>query len=555
MKLPHISRDRHGKQRSSLLFSLLGLLIVVEALTVFAVLASQQYAADRALHEHSHELLQNVVDETRENAVAYLQQAQDSVALAAGVFEANLLSGDEPGRLETYFLEQLRVLPQVDALYFGDTRGNFIFSKRNEKNGEPGFLTKFIRNAEPEATRVTRIYRSPDFAELSREYDPNDEYDPRHRPWFKSARISDDEIWTEPYIFYTSQLPGLTVARAVRNAQGHLIGVIGADIELAALSEFLKTQQVGSSGAAFIVYSNGDVLAHPDAAVLAQQDDPNNQRMKRLEDLDEITAHAGKRLMQRFPDLMTLHQAHFDDFEIESERYLSMFVPLLNRGNNLWIMGVYAPEDEMAHTIRKGQRESIILGVAMSLLSITAAVLIGLLVMRPIYALQRQAREDPLTGLYNRRSFDEISGKKLASATRNGQPVSAIMIDIDSFKPINDQYGHGVGDEVLLAVSRRLFRGLSDDDLLSRHGGEEFAVLLPDASLDHSMVVAERLRQQVDESPIKTSAGSLDVTISLGVAELVNSEGIGELLDRADQRLLRAKRQGRNCVVGAETQI
>ena len=189
----------------------------------------------------------------------------------------------------------------------------------------------------------------------------------------------------------------------------------------------------------------------------------------------------------------------------------------------------------------------------MSLLSITAAVLIGLLILKPIYALQRQAREDPLTGLYNRRSFDEVSSKKLATAVRNGQPVSAIMIDIDCFKPINDDHGHGIGDEVLLAVSRRIFRGLSDDDLLSRHGGEEFAILLPDASLDQGVIIAERLRQQVDESPIKTSIGPLHVTISLGVAELRKSdETIRELLDHADKRLLIAKRHGRNCVVDAD---
>ena len=102
-------RSKHG-----LLLSLLGLLIVVEAITVFVVLASQQYATENALREHTQELLQNAVDETRENAVAYLGQAQDSVSLATGLFETQLLSGDETERLEAYFLQQLKVLPQID---------------------------------------------------------------------------------------------------------------------------------------------------------------------------------------------------------------------------------------------------------------------------------------------------------------------------------------------------------------------------------------------------------------------------------------------------------
>lgn len=212
-------------------------------------------------------------------------------------------------------------------------------------------------------------------------------------------------------------------------------------------------------------------------------------------------------------------------------------------------MGVYAPEDEMARTIREGQRESIFLGVAMSLLVITGAVLIGLMVLRPINTLQRQAREDPLTGLLNRRSFDEAAAVALNRARREQHAFSAIMIDIDRFKPINDEFGHAVGDEVLLVVARRINRGLSDDDLLSRYGGEEFAIVLPGSGMEQSIQIAERLREIVCAEPVKTTIGPLETTISLGVAEIINDqETLAELLNRADQGLLAAKRQGRDRV-------
>jgi len=124
------------------------------------------------------------------------------------------------------------------------------------------------------------------------------------------------------------------------------------------------------------------------------------------------------------------------------------------------------------------------------------------------------------------------------------------MIDIDCFKPVNDRHGHAVGDEVLQVVARRMRRGLSEGDLVARYGGEEFAALLPGATLHEAKEVAERLRLLIGAKTIKSSAGPLGVTISLGVAVAQGrGDTLARLLDRADRGLLDAKRQGRNRVV------
>jgi diguanylate cyclase (GGDEF)-like protein len=532
------------------MLSLLGLLILVEVVTLVLVLASQRFASEQALHDYAHELLQNVADETRENAASYLRRAQDSVSLAAGTIEAGLFTIDEPERLENFFLQQLTVLPQIDAIFLGDQEGSFVFSKRDLSQARNGFLSKFIRAQAPASERVSFVKRDAALDEISRFADPEDRYDPRDRPWYESAIKAGKPVWTDPYIFFTSQQPGLTVARAVRDDNDKVQGVVGADIELSALSEFLTTQKVGETGAAFIVHSNGGVLAHPGAAGLVQSGEHNQLRLKQLDELDAVSAHAGRRLMDRFPDLITLDHTYFDTFELEGRHYLSMFVPLLSHGRNRWVMGVYAPEDELAQTIREGQRKSIFLGVATSLLTITAALLFLVMIARPINALQQQAREDPLTGLLNRRSFGETAEQLLTAARRNKQVTSAIMIDIDRFKPINDQHGHAVGDEVLLVVARRIARGLSNEDLLARYGGEEFVVLLPDTGLHEGRQVAERLRELVGNSPVITSVGELHVTISLGVANGDHGNTrLAALLDAADRGLLQAKRLGRNQVV------
>ena len=377
------------RQSFGLIFGLLVLLIFVETMTVFAVLASQRMTTEKALQQYTNELLKDVVDETRENAASYLRQAQDSVLLTAGVMEAGLVSVDEPETLERYFLEQLRIIPQIDALYFGDDTGRFVFSKRSADSPESLYLSKIIRPSLAPEQRVTLIRRGHGLDETSRRNDPDDSFDPRLRPWFNMARVEKREIWTDPYIFYTSQRPGLTVAAAIRGADARILGVVGADIELSALTDFLRRQRIGATGAAFIVHSNGDVLAHPDATGLAQRDESGTVRLKRLADFDRVTALAGARLDAHHPDLSALQHTYHDRFMVGEQRYLSMFMPLLSQGDQQWVMGVYAPEDELAQRIRNAQRESVFLGVAVSMLVITAAVLVGLIALRPVRAPKR----------------------------------------------------------------------------------------------------------------------------------------------------------------------
>jgi diguanylate cyclase (GGDEF)-like protein len=538
-----------------MVFALLIVLILVEVMTVFAVLASQRSATEQALREYSHELLKNVIDETRENAAAYLRQAQDSVALGANVFEAGLLAMDDATRVERFFLEQLRVVPQLDGLYFGDQQGNFIFTKRDDESAPEGFMTKLIAVDAAESERITVINRDRFLKEIGRERQPTDAYDPRTRPWYETALARSGEIWTQPYIFFTSQQPGLTVARGIWKTGDPSIAVVGADIELSALSEFLKTQRIGSAGAAFIIDRNGSVIAHPQDTPLATRDNGTKLRLKQLGELDPVTAQAGVHLADRFPDLDTLDRTHYDKFELDGRFYLSMFTPLLDHPENRWLIGVYAPEDELAVKIREGQRESVFLGVAASLLVITAAVLIGLVSLRPINRLQREAGEDPLTGLLNRRSFDELAERRLQQAQKRGTPVSALMVDIDRFKPINDDHGHPVGDEVLIAVARRIGRGLSERDLLARYGGEEFAIMLADTTLEQARLVAERLRTSVSETPIKTSKGKMQMTVSIWVTQYDPTlRGLSHLLERADHGMLEAKRDGRDQVNVVEGQ-
>lgn len=171
--------------------------------------------------------------------------------------------------------------------------------------------------------------------------------------------------------------------------------------------------------------------------------------------------------------------------------------------------------------------------------------------------VQRMATTDELTSLRNRRSFFAMAEHEFERAERYDHPISAIMLDIDHFKKVNDTYGHAVGDDVLRVVAQRTQQQVREFDIAGRYGGEEFAIILPQTELCAATQVAKRLRQSVAEHPIKIKDGYVKVTVSLGVAQSSGTKPtLASLLDQADQALFRAKEAGRNRVVryGVEEQ-
>jgi diguanylate cyclase (GGDEF)-like protein len=162
---------------------------------------------------------------------------------------------------------------------------------------------------------------------------------------------------------------------------------------------------------------------------------------------------------------------------------------------------------------------------------------------------QRRAMHDPLTGIWNRGALMDAVGREVERGRREGRCVALIMLDIDRFKSINDTYGHGVGDEVIIETARRLTRTMRPYDHLGRMGGEEFLAVVTCPSQQDVAGLAERLRLAIARAPFATTAGAVSVTVSLGVATTAVLGFDGMLLVRAaDQVLYRAKHKGRNRV-------
>lgn len=167
-------------------------------------------------------------------------------------------------------------------------------------------------------------------------------------------------------------------------------------------------------------------------------------------------------------------------------------------------------------------------------------------------AFERQAREDALTGLANRRAFDETAAREFARARRMDMPLCLALIDIDHFKQVNDTYSHAAGDAVIVRLAQLMKRQCRGMDVVARWGGEEFALLLPQARLSDAAGVCERLRAAFAEERFDAIDPDLRLTISIGLA---SQEGVGsheQLLVRADAALYAAKRGGRNRVVASQ---
>ena len=171
--------------------------------------------------------------------------------------------------------------------------------------------------------------------------------------------------------------------------------------------------------------------------------------------------------------------------------------------------------------------------------------------------IQRQNKElhylatrDPMTGCLNRRSFNEKFAESFTHARRENEELTCIMVDIDHFKLVNDNYGHGVGDEVIKLLANILLSSTRDVDIVSRYGGEEFCIILPGIEITEAVSIAERIRLKIKKDSISSFESGPHITASLGVSSIFDhAKDPAELNDQADQALYVAKESGRNRVI------
>jgi diguanylate cyclase (GGDEF)-like protein len=240
--------------------------------------------------------------------------------------------------------------------------------------------------------------------------------------------------------------------------------------------------------------------------------------------------------------LAQLPQPHSGDFEYQDhghEHFLNVrFIPELD-----WFLFVEKHETGAVAGIRQSLYLSLLIWLVITCIVIS---LVSLVVRRYQRRISALATTDLLTGLPNRRGFDLLANQAVQEARRNPSPLCALMLDLDNFKQLNDIQGHMAGDEVLRHFDRYLLNSMSQSDIICRWGGEEFILLLKDTSLEKARELGEKIRKKAEQSSIPFDGTHLQITTSIGLAQLHANESLDQLINRADRALYRAKQSGRN---------
>jgi len=307
--------------------------------------------------------------------------------------------------------------------------------------------------------------------------------------------------------------------------EGNFIGVAGIGLTVDTVRKLIEDYQQRYQRKIYFVDPQGNIVLFGE-----HTDDAGNN----IRTIPGLQTEAERILNQRGGSFQYQRNGHTHLLNVR-------FIPELK-----WFLFVEKTEDDALFDIRK----TLVLNLLICVF-ITAGVLVAtnIVINRYQRRLEVMATTDRLTGLANRQTFEAIADHAVRESKRTGEPLSAMLIDIDHFKAINDRYGHFGGDAAIRGVAQTTRESLRDVDLVCRWGGEEYLVLLKRCSIANAETLAEKIRAAIKDSRYHYNEVDIAVTVSLGIAKFNGGESVEQLLSRADKALYDAKHMGRDRVV------
>ena len=412
-------------------------------------------------------------------------------------------------------------------------------------------------------------------------------FDPRTRPWYKAGETRNDQTWTSVYIDFGTNDLVATRARRVLGVDGAFEGVVATDVSLRALNNFVTQLRVSPNGLAFIVEPNGDLIASSRSANVAQMPDGSKARVSASDGgsplvtaiYTEGQAHLARQGIRSGPQTLS--------FTVAEGRVMHVGFDRLRDDSGLeWITVVALPRSDFMTGVTENLIRTALLGALAALIAIAlglrilswvsgdlkrlseAALRVGEgqlawpvgitrgdeigQLANSFETMQLRLQTDALTGLANREAFMLSLRRKIGSSSgrRREQRFAVFFIDLNHFKHINDHFGHGAGDRVLVEVAQRLRDTVRSQDLVARLSGDEFAILLDHMDTRQDL---EIVRQHI-QTALQLPFAALDYDTALvmdfggsvgGAAFPDDGEDAEELLARADRRMYKQKFRNR----------
>jgi diguanylate cyclase len=457
-------------------------------------------------------------------------------------------------------------------VYFGGADGSFIGVNRVSKD----FVELYLREPGASARNVYSVHAPGDRSRILR----SDDFDPRRRTWYGVAANKAGPVWSPVYNDFTSREPTITLARAAFGPDRSLVGVIATDVTLKVLTDVLRSTKVSANGVAFVMDGEGYVIATSGDELPFRTVDATPVRL-RVDEMESplireayVRVQAWKKSSPDASEPLSLEFAtDFGALDIAASR--------TGRSFGLdWTTVVVVPRSDFM----RGVTSSFVQGMGIAALCVMIALILGLSILNrvlrdirmltdaakkigdgePLPSLDIRRRDeigqlalsfsemeynlriDKLTAVFNRASLiAQIASLRRQLEQKSGeQPNFALLfIDLDHFKKINDQYGHGAGDRVLVAVAGRLKDSVRITDVVARYGGDEFVVLLKGVTdVDDVIAMEEKIRRIV-EQPVQLDHGKASVGVSIGWALFPeDGEDVDALLKIADKRMFDTKR-------------
>lgn len=387
---PKTRRGRHERRNLSHRAVLAVCLGGLQFIAVLSVVLSTYVSSERALLRQAADSMRTASETIESQVKNFLDPARNTLDATRRLAEKDVLDVSDDAALEKHFFQQLQVAPQLAGIFLADESGRFVYVMRSDTEGL--YRSKFIPPFEfgQREHPASFIWRDDSFLVVEEATDPRDRYEARTRPWYVSVDQQPGPTWTNPYIYFTTREPGITYAVPVLDENGETRAILGIDIHIDAISDFLIDLWPSSRGAALVLNGDGEVVAHPELDLIRDDADMDHPELARVDQIDDpISKAAFGRFAETAATLGT--DPKFADFEFGGESYVSSLVKI-TEPDVRWLIAIHASMDSFVGEISRDRTRGVWIAIAIALLTTAIGFALANRINRPLLQFATQTQ-------------------------------------------------------------------------------------------------------------------------------------------------------------------